>query len=242
MSHKSLTEWLLFQAMRERNLLRLAMALRVHKPEWGSQATLVAVGLSSFLDSIDWDTSQVYQGVQRWLEEEAEHHEGPMRTLRFTQLKELTELVNSPRDVVLYPNITSGEASFQSLLAQLANHGLLHSDVIQIGNLVEQGLHNDPRLLSMLPEMADPNSDLAKLITFYSHDLSQVTLDAYFSAVRVEDRHLHPNMLLHVVLQHWEHLGRVSSPSSRREFSPVNASLNLTDSMASLWRQDSLEA
>lgn len=205
MDAPNLTRQLLRHAQRSREPVRLSMAFKAQNPEWGSQATLVAIGVTNYLHHVCWDLSQVTLRFPDWLEEAQAFHAPHLMTLRTTQIHALSRMVDEPRRVTFRP--APGNDDKQMLMHLLASHGLLLSDVRQL--LRHDSQHPDVRLWVPAIGRHPAAQDLWES---HRQDLVSVSLDDYLSAVHPEDQDAHPNVLYATVLRHWKQLGKLSAP------------------------------
>jgi hypothetical protein len=202
----NLTYHLLRHAHRERDLLRLSMAFKAHKPQWGSQASLITAGLSTTLLETDWDLPRLTERFAAWYERKTKHLDPAILLIRANQYRELIDLVQRTRLVELRPAEETLQG-VQLLLWALSQRGLLLNDVHRIGQYPAQ----HPLTLTWLPEIQH-NQEFSELFEKYRDQLEHVMLEQYFEIVLEEDRLLHPSMLFQMVRKHWSELGRLSNP------------------------------
>jgi hypothetical protein len=206
-NQQNLVAWLVFHAQRERDLVRLAMAFKLQKPRWGSHATLVAAGLASYLEYIDWDLPEVEARFREWHALATHTHDKAMLMLRSTQIKELADLVLRPR-VVTTQAQDGDEARTPAavLLPRLVNRGLLYSDV-QI--LAREGPQSS-LTGRMLPDLC--TDDRLRSVYRARHpELRHVSEHDYVDAVGSGPRNEHPDVLLRDVMEHWNILALIGS-------------------------------
>ncbi|MBA2667532.1 MAG: hypothetical protein H0U69_10915 [Trueperaceae bacterium] len=201
----SLVSWLVFHAQRERDLVRLAMAFKVQKPHWGSHATLVAAGLSSYVQFLDWHLQHTEARFREWLDVAKGTHSEAQLRLRTAQIKELADLVVRPRSVAMPAAAADDHRTPAALLLpRLANRGLLYRDV-QV--LAGEGLRS-PLSERILPGLSRSEADL---YNSRHAELRHVTPHDYLQAVIDGARPRHPDVLLRDVLEHWSVLARLGS-------------------------------
>lgn len=226
--------WLVFHAQRERDLTRLAMAFKVQEPAWGSHATLVAAGLSSFVQAIDWDLPNVEARFRAWHESAKATHDPALLMLRVTQVKALADMVLRPRRVAsagaaaAHVALDEDRTPAAPLLSRLVGRGLLYRDVQVLAN---EGVHS-PVSARMLPHLSVRDADLYRS---RHAELRYVSAREYVEAIDETRRDRHPDVLLREVLEHWSILARLGS------FEPPAASATIVR-VAALDRDDELGA
>lgn len=182
------------------------MAFKVQNPEWGSQATLVAIGVTSYLHVLNWDLSQVSVRFPSWHEEAQAFHDPHLLTLRATQVHALANMIDHPRSVPL--RVTPNANDLQRLLSTLANSGLMLKDLSQLARHDAQ----HPVVRAWIPVL-NASSSLQGLWDWHREDLLKITLEDYLDALHPEDQGNHPNMVYAGVLRHWRQLGKLSALS-----------------------------
>jgi hypothetical protein len=207
MDPPNLTRQLLRHAQRLREPVRLSMAFKTQNPEWGSQATLVAIGVTGYLHTLDWDLSQVTLRFPSWLEEARAFHAPHLLTLRSTQVLALSRMVEEPRPTTLRP--VSTDSDMPALLHLLANSGLLLEDVRRLARRDSR----DPHVRLWAPNIRS-HREAQHLWDAHHDDLHHVTLEQYIESVVDEDHDHHPNVLYATVLRHWRQLGNLSTPAA----------------------------
>jgi hypothetical protein len=221
---QSLVSRLVFHARRERDLVRLAMAFKLHKRRWGSHATLVAAGLSSYLQWIDWDLRRAEGAFRAWHEAAKRTHDKPLLILRSTQVKELADLVLRPRMVTLRAAPDDDSRPAAPLLPQLAARGLLYGDV----RILAREAMGSPVSERLLPDLISDDR-LWDLYRRFQPELDHVTEREYLEAVEEGSRYDHPDALHAAVLEHWEILARIGSPATPLAESAAGRPLALGD-------------
>lgn len=210
MTAPNLTRELLRHAQRLRQPGRLAMAFKSQNPDWGSQATLVSIGVSGYLHELDWDLTQVSARFPDWHEEARASHDPHLLLLRATQIHALSQLVSDPRAGRL--RLTPKATQEQRLWHRLAQHGLLLHDA---QHLAHQPL-NSYEMHEWLPGLRR-DTELLPLWELHHESLLHVALDDFLEAVHPDDQRDHPNVLFHTVVQHLRTLGHLADPFLGRE-------------------------
>lgn len=122
---------LLKQARKEHSYLKLAMAFRIQKPEWGSQAVLVAANLVPFLNYIEWDLDNLLTKFTDWHDEQSSSSDKSLTSLEANSLKELVAMLNMPRIIELEADavqlVTAGSRT--TLMLEFINKGLVYHQV-----------------------------------------------------------------------------------------------------------------
>jgi hypothetical protein len=204
---QNLVAWLAFHAQRERDIVRLAMAFKLQKPRWGSHATLVAFGLASYLEHIDWDLPKAEARFQDWHDTATASHDKAMLMLRAAQIKELADLVLRPRVVTVQATASDEDrAPAALLLPRLINRGLLFSDVRILAGEGPQS----PLSERMLPDLSTDDG-LRRLYRTRHSELRFVTANDYVDAIEDDARGEHPDVLRRTVLEHVGILARLGS-------------------------------
>jgi hypothetical protein len=203
----SLVAHLVRHAIRTRDLTRLAMAFKAQKPEWGSQGTLVAIGLASALHFLDWELERATERFLEWREEAAATATPGMLSLRSTQYGELMNLVRRPRPLSLAAAIDDPAAPAAMLLPELANRGLLWGDIAALA----QSAPHDPLTLQILPDL-EHDTRFSAHYREYHPELASATIEQYVACVASADLPHHPHTLYKAVNQHYTNLRRISAP------------------------------
>lgn len=196
---RNLTQWLLYQALRTRDLVRLSMAFRVSNPEWGSQSVLATASLFEYLNFLDWDIHASQDRFPDWYEQALQTHDPYLLSLRANTIKALADLAEDHRHQVLTPaEDPEDQTDLARLLVMLANRGLLLWEVL---TLVDKPREH-PATQLLLPDLSE-NQEMHGLLRAQERELALLNTQDYIGSVSDSSRGLHPNVLYANVIQVW---------------------------------------
>ncbi|MEX2536361.1 MAG: hypothetical protein WD273_12265 [Trueperaceae bacterium] len=176
----------------------LAMAFRAHQPAWGSQGTLLALGLTEFLNYIDWHLDLAETLLSSWLEDAQKRMDDNMLDLRLNQIQYLVDTATNPRNVALQVDPDHTHPALAELLCALANAGVMERDL--------RGLKQAGKI-AIAEQLEKPElnwlGDSAKRQLAQSwNQVRGLGAEDSLNALRKDDRDLHPTVLQFQVTKH----------------------------------------
>jgi hypothetical protein len=210
--YENLVHSLLRRSRTQRSIPMLAMAIKAHKPDWGSQGTLAAVGMTEFLNFIDWHFDLAKTQLAKWAAEAAGRMDDKLLGVRVTQIRTLINLVERPRPFALQPNPEHPQPELAEVLCRMANAGLTMNDLDGLQEMTQAS-----GAISSLREGGIIVGDfLPDLLTVNWDWMRHASAEDELEAVIAEHRDFHPNVLRFQVTGHIQTLGRIFDKENLR--------------------------
>jgi hypothetical protein len=204
-----LVQSLIDRSRSQRSLVMLAMAFKAHRPDWGSQGTLVALGLTEFLNYIGWHLDLTEIRLPSWIEDAEERMDDQMLNVRLNQIQRLVDLVKHPRPVVLARDPKHHQVTIAQLFCDLANAGVMARDLRGLNELDGTEAREELERVGI-----DLSESLALQLESRWDQLRGLTVEHFVNALSKHDRDFHPSVLWFQVTRHLETIGCVLSTMS----------------------------
>jgi hypothetical protein len=203
-----LVQSLIDRSRSQRSLVRLAMAFKAHRPDWGSQGTQVALGLTGFLSHINWNLETAEYLLADWVDDAEGRMDAHLLDVRLNQVQQLVDMIKRPRPFVLQTDPEHPKPDLAALLSTLANNGLSTRELHELTQADEVSAPNYLRFAGI--ELSE--GQMGQVSKQWSQ-LRQLGVQDYFDALRHDHRDFHPEVLWYQVTRHISLMGYALDPS-----------------------------